>query len=382
MIDLTPLDVRNKRGDFKKIMRGYDPQDVDVFLEIVAERLEALVRENIQLKERAQTLKDQVSAQAGREQAVQDALVTAQGLRADMQAQSQRESDHLVKEAEVEARRLLAEADEEVRNRLRGVERRLEQGQDGLLDLERRRDRFLKEFRGLLERELDVVQVEGARAPLEDRPIEMDLGAGRTSAPTLDSPEQVSGEDDAPEDEPSGPGAGSNDLALGAGAAASVYVADELEADVDSDDRPEPGLETTGELGEYAEGVTPEPLDPNGTEPAAFQADEAEAHDPAATIDVSDLQPSRPAAPPPDVGSEPSSLELELMAGAVSAGDTASPQPGDGSQFAGVPDLETVLAEAGVEEAQPPLGDEIAPPPVTDHDGMLLFDPDDEDPHR
>ena len=37
MIDLTPLDVRNKRGDFKKLMRGYDPQEVDVFLEIAAE---------------------------------------------------------------------------------------------------------------------------------------------------------------------------------------------------------------------------------------------------------------------------------------------------------------------------------------------------------
>ena len=44
MIDLTPLDVRNKRGDFKKLLRGYDPQEVDVFLEIVAERLENLVR--------------------------------------------------------------------------------------------------------------------------------------------------------------------------------------------------------------------------------------------------------------------------------------------------------------------------------------------------
>ena len=35
MIDLTPLDVRNKRGDFKKLLRGYDPQEVDVFLELV-----------------------------------------------------------------------------------------------------------------------------------------------------------------------------------------------------------------------------------------------------------------------------------------------------------------------------------------------------------
>ena len=56
MIDLTPLDVRNKRGDFKRLMRGYDPQEVDIFLELVAERLEGLVRENLQLKDRTATL--------------------------------------------------------------------------------------------------------------------------------------------------------------------------------------------------------------------------------------------------------------------------------------------------------------------------------------
>ena len=65
MIDLTPLDVRNKRGDFKKIMRGYDPAEVDVFLELAAERLEVLVRENLQLRERTQTLQNQVDAQVG-----------------------------------------------------------------------------------------------------------------------------------------------------------------------------------------------------------------------------------------------------------------------------------------------------------------------------
>ena len=99
MIDLTPLDVRNKRVDFKKIMRGYDPQAVDIFLELVAEQLEALVRETIQLRERTQTLQNQVDAQTGREQAVQDALVTAQELRSEMQTQAQREADHIVKEA-------------------------------------------------------------------------------------------------------------------------------------------------------------------------------------------------------------------------------------------------------------------------------------------
>lgn len=44
MIDLTPLDVRKKRGDFAKGLRGYDIQEVDTFLDLVAERMEELVR--------------------------------------------------------------------------------------------------------------------------------------------------------------------------------------------------------------------------------------------------------------------------------------------------------------------------------------------------
>ena len=181
MIDLTPLDVRNKRGDFKKQMRGYDPQEVDVFLEIAAERLEELVRENIVLRERSEVLERQVGAQTGREQAVQEALVTAQELRADIRSQAQREADHLVRESETEARRLAAEAEANVRNLLRDAERRLALGRDALEEMERRRTRFLKAFRQLLERELDVVDVEDERAPLEDRPIDLDLGGGRYS---------------------------------------------------------------------------------------------------------------------------------------------------------------------------------------------------------
>ena len=186
MIDLTPLDVRNKRGDFKKLMRGYDPQEVDVFLEIAAERLEELVRDNIVLRERSESLERQVGAQTGREQAIQEALVTAQELRADIHSQAQREADHLVKESETEARRLAAEAEANVRNLIRDAERRLELGRDTLEEMERRRTRFLKAFRQLLERELDVVDVEDERAPLEDRPIDLDLGGGRFSSSAVE----------------------------------------------------------------------------------------------------------------------------------------------------------------------------------------------------
>ena len=168
MIDLTPLDVRNKRSDFKKVLRGYDPQEVDVFLEMVAERLEAVVRENIQLSERSQLLQQQVSSSSGRERAVQEALVTAQELRADIRAQALREAELVLQEAQAEARRRLEE-----------VERKRAIIDDSLVELERRRMRFLKNFRQLLEREMDGVEVEEGRAPLEEHAIEMHLGGGR-----------------------------------------------------------------------------------------------------------------------------------------------------------------------------------------------------------
>lgn len=304
MIDMTPLDVRNKRGDFKKLMRGYDPAEVDVFLELVAERLEALVRENLQLKERAHTLQEHVNVQAGREQAVQDALVTAQELRADMRTQSQREADHTVKEAEVEARRLVAEAEAEVRTLLRDVEREGKRVQEELQEIERRRARFLREFRGLLERELDVVAVEEGREPLQDRTVAPHLGVGRRGAREAGS---------------------AADTEIEEGASDPATPEDALADEGTSTD----GLENT-------------------------------------TVDV----PDRPvqSAPPPDVGDEPSSLEVELMA----------------EHFEGVPDLETVLAEAGSEEVTLPDGDEMAPPAIPDRpeDNLILFDADDEDRSR
>ena len=62
MIDLTPLDVRKKASDFKKIMRGYDPKEVEDFLQLVAGRLEDLVKENLTLRERSERLMQQVGA--------------------------------------------------------------------------------------------------------------------------------------------------------------------------------------------------------------------------------------------------------------------------------------------------------------------------------
>ncbi len=170
MIDLTPLDVRTKRGDFGKGLRGYDPREVDGFLELVAERMEELVKEKLVFREQVERLGEKVAVQEGREQAVQAALVTAQELRQDVKEQARREADLLEREAQGRIGGMILDS-----------EKLLTEHQNALQELERQRERFLKAFRTLLERQLDTVEVEIGRAPLEDVTFDLDLGKSRFS---------------------------------------------------------------------------------------------------------------------------------------------------------------------------------------------------------
>ncbi|MEX2466732.1 MAG: DivIVA domain-containing protein [Gemmatimonadota bacterium] len=249
MIDLTPLDVRKKRGDFRKGMRGYDPQEVDNFLELVAERLEDLVRDNLQLRERMQSLERQVASQTDREEAVRDALVTAQELRTDIRETAQRDAEKVVEDARTEARRMIAEAEAEVRMRLRMAERQADKAVTTLGELERRRLRFLRSFRQMLEREMDVVEVEESRTPLEEQSFELELGQLRGEAEPTGRPESGRPEDDsAPHDAPP-PTDGTS----------PIDVSDVAEpAPAGSEDAPEEGEPRTEQPGD---GPEPLPLD-------------------------------------------------------------------------------------------------------------------------
>ncbi len=176
MIDITPLDVRKKKGDFAKAMRGYAPQEVDTFLDLVAERMEEMVKELLTLRERTVMLQAQADAQTGRERAVQEALVSAQSLRDDIREQARREADLLRREADAHAQRVIADADRGVLERRAVLE-----------DLERKRARFLKSLRLLIERELDLIVVEEGRPSLDDTPVEIDLGKRDGGAPRADA---------------------------------------------------------------------------------------------------------------------------------------------------------------------------------------------------
>ena len=161
MIDLTPLEVRKKKGDFRRAMRGYDRQLVDDFLDMAADRLEELVRENIALTERVGRLDERVSDYREREKALTEALVSAQEFREERLSQAAREAELTLREASAEAERIREAA-------LRDRERE----EEALRRVRARRAQLVESFRAFLEREMHQLEVESAALELADAAVE------------------------------------------------------------------------------------------------------------------------------------------------------------------------------------------------------------------
>lgn len=108
---LTPHDIRAQ--EFQKVMRGYDVSQVENFKQRIAEELDRVLRERLQLDERLKGHLEQLRSFRERERAMNDALVAAQQLRADIQAQVGREAEAILREARAEAARIVERAQEE-----------------------------------------------------------------------------------------------------------------------------------------------------------------------------------------------------------------------------------------------------------------------------
>jgi DivIVA domain-containing protein len=147
---LTPLDVR--RWPFKAAMRGYDKDEVERFREQVADEMDRLTRVNQELEAKAKAIAEQLRGFRERDTALNEALISAQQLRAEIREQAEREQQLILREARAEAERLVEATKGEIR--------RL---QDEVVALERSRRAYLSQMRQLVERQLAGLEAaEGA----------------------------------------------------------------------------------------------------------------------------------------------------------------------------------------------------------------------------
>ena len=106
---ITPVDIRQQQFA-TRLFKGYDVQEVDAFLEDVAEDYEQLVKENAILKEQlaAEEEKNQGIEQLRR--TLEEVLVTTQRVTEEMKESAKREAQLLVREAELQSEKLMEAA--------------------------------------------------------------------------------------------------------------------------------------------------------------------------------------------------------------------------------------------------------------------------------
>lgn len=147
---LTPLDIHHK--EFRNSLRGYSPEQVDDFLDEVADEFERLFKENIELSEKLEEAASRVRAYGEMERTLQNTMVAAQTSADDIRTRAENEAARLVSEAESKAQEMVSAALGEKQRSLSEHAR-----------LRAAEEEFRARFRGMLE-----AYLAGVAAPDED----------------------------------------------------------------------------------------------------------------------------------------------------------------------------------------------------------------------
>ncbi|MCE5286899.1 MAG: DivIVA domain-containing protein [Pelosinus sp.] len=110
---LTPLDIHNK--EFKRSFRGYNEEEVEEFLDKVIKDYEQLYRDNMELKENIDRLNSNLEHFQHMEGTLHNTLIIAQETAEEVKLNAKKETELLIKEAEVKAQQLVDEAASKVR---------------------------------------------------------------------------------------------------------------------------------------------------------------------------------------------------------------------------------------------------------------------------
>ena len=105
---LSPVDIRQQQFTIKRF-RGFDPQEVDTFLDDVAEEFEGLLRENAALREQLVSHEERSRGLGETEKTLMDTLVTTHRMADEMKENAKRDAQLLLREAALSGEKLIEE---------------------------------------------------------------------------------------------------------------------------------------------------------------------------------------------------------------------------------------------------------------------------------
>ena len=141
---VTPLDIQQKK--FHVGFRGYERKEVDEFLELIREEMEALVREVTEHREFRQSYDEKLEAFQEKENMLKTTMFTANKLVEDLKENARKEAEVVVKDAEVRSSRIIDQAQRE--------NAKLEAD---ILNLRRQRHYLLQDMKKVIQTHLEMI---------------------------------------------------------------------------------------------------------------------------------------------------------------------------------------------------------------------------------
>lgn len=202
---IKPIDVRRK--EFKNSLRGYDANQVDDFLDQVADEFERAYSENARMREEISGLRERLQQFSDLEGSIRAALVHAEQAASDVRESANREAETVRESARREAELTINEAKSRAHQMLAESSARVERVQSSYEALREAKQTFANDFRRLLKGYMDVMDnadVQSAReieSSLRDRLDTESIAVAREAAAHSSSSEGSSFEDSSSERE-------------------------------------------------------------------------------------------------------------------------------------------------------------------------------------
>ncbi len=143
---LTPLDIRKQ--EFRKTLRGFDPIEVQTFLEMVAEEYERLLEENKQVNQQLVELRTKLADYQETEKTLRETLLNVQEVKKQSEESSRRQADLIIKEAELKAMEIIENARKQAR-----------QMRDEVSMLRTQKESFINRLRQILLSQIELLSV-------------------------------------------------------------------------------------------------------------------------------------------------------------------------------------------------------------------------------
>ena len=154
---ITPLDIENKKFS-KQMMNGYNVEEVDDFLDELAEDYGKSYKELTTMNAKLDELTNNLSHYKNIEATLQNTLLIAQTTAEEVKNVAKQQSDQIISEAQNQADTILREARSNARKSIEEINQELQTKEKSLEEIKKQFDIYKAKMESLLISQLELLK--------------------------------------------------------------------------------------------------------------------------------------------------------------------------------------------------------------------------------